>query len=78
METLCLDVPLLDPTGDFSGPRAPSSFLPVKDVWITYYWFLRQTSRRGLIPAVVRTLIMWGTQKFTAYGEVGLNVGGGM
>ena len=44
METLCLDVPLLDPTGDFSGRRAPTSFLPVKDVWITYYWFLRQTS----------------------------------
>ena len=43
METLCLDVPLLDPTGDFSGPRAPSSFLPVKDVWISYNWFLRQT-----------------------------------
>ena len=35
---------LLDPTGDFSGPRAPGSFLPVKDVWISYYWFLRQTS----------------------------------
>ena len=44
METLCLDVPLLDPTGDLSGPRAPGSFLPVKDVWISYYWFLRQTS----------------------------------
>ena len=44
VETLCLDVPLLDPTGDFSGPRAPGSFLPVKDVWIPYYWFLRQTS----------------------------------
>ena len=44
METLCLDVPLLDPTGDLSGPRAPGSFLPVKDVWISYYWFLPQTS----------------------------------
>ena len=44
VETLCLDVPLLDPTGDFSGPRAPGSFLPVKDVWISYCWFLRQTS----------------------------------
>ena len=30
--------------GDLSGPRAPGSFLPVKDVWISYYWFLRQTS----------------------------------
>ena len=39
-----IDVPLLDPTGDFSGPRAPGSFLPVKDVWIPYYWFLCQTS----------------------------------
>ena len=44
VETLCLDIPLLDPTGDFSGPRAPGSFFPVKDVWIPYYWFLRQTS----------------------------------
>ena len=44
MEALCLDVPLLDPTGDFSGPRAPGSFLPVKDVWIPYYWFLCKTS----------------------------------
>ena len=34
--------------------------------------------RRGLIPAVVRTLIMWGTQKYAAYGDVGLNVEGGM
>ena len=39
------DVPLLDPTVDFSGPRAPGSFFPVKDVWVPYYWFLRQTSR---------------------------------
>ena len=30
------------------------------------------------MPAAVRTLIMWGRQKYTAYGEVGLNVGGGM
>ena len=30
------------------------------------------------MPAVVRTLIMWGRQKYTAYGEVGLNVGGEM
>ena len=44
METLGLDVPLLDPTGDFSGRRAPSSFLPVEDVWITNYRFLGQTS----------------------------------
>ena len=44
METLFLDVPLLDPTGDFSGPRAPSSFLPVEDVGITNYRFLGQTS----------------------------------
>ena len=44
-KTLCLDIPLLDPTGDFSGPPAPGSFFPVKDVWIPYYWFLRQTSR---------------------------------
>ena len=29
---------------DFSGPRAPGSFLPVKDVWIPYYWFLCKTS----------------------------------
>ena len=34
--------------------------------------------RRGLMPALVRTWIMWGRQKYAAYGEVGLNVGGGM
>ena len=45
VEALCLNVPLLDPTCDFSGPRAPGSFFPVKDVWVPYYWFLRQTSR---------------------------------
>ena len=27
------------------GPRAPGSFFPVKDVWVPYYRFLRQTSR---------------------------------
>ena len=44
METFSFDVPLLDPTGDFSGPRAPSSFLTVEDVWITNYRLLSQTS----------------------------------
>ena len=47
-------------------------------------WSLRMYSRalcplrRGLMPAPVSTLIMWGRQKYTAYGEVGLNVRGGM
>ena len=44
METFSFDVPLLDPTGDFSGLRAPSSFLKVEDVWITNYWLFSQTS----------------------------------
>ena len=42
-KTFSLDVPLLDPTGDFLGPRAPSSFLTVEDVWITDYRLLGQT-----------------------------------
>ena len=49
METFSFDVPLLDPAGDFSGPRAPSSFLTVEDVWITNYRLLSQTSHISLL-----------------------------
>ena len=52
METLCLDVPLLDPTGDFSGPRKSMCETPIQTCNCT----LSGSLQKRTVTALAQTL----------------------
>ena len=52
METISLDIPFLNPAGDFPGTRALSSFLTVEDVWVANYRLLGLISHTSLLDGL--------------------------